>query len=164
MKKIIDERGRLFGRISFIDVVVLVAVIVLAIGVFTKFNVKEAPQAASSTVAVSYTVKYPATRLAIADMLRVNDKLYTESGTYIGTIKKIDVTDAKRLEPLIDGTFVIADVRERYDIILTVEAQCSVIDGRYYADRVFELYINSEQKMVTKYNTFTGTIMSITAE
>ena len=162
MRKIIDDKGRLFGLISVIDVFVLVVVIILAVVVFMRFSVRESPQAVSNTIAVTYTVKYPSTRYTTYDMLRSGDKLYTESGTYIGTIRRIDFAEATALEPLLDGTFIIAKVQDRIDLTLYVEVQCSHIDGRYYADKVFELNVNSEHKMATKYNLFSGTILSIT--
>jgi len=162
MKKIIDDRGRLFGRASIIDIIALVLVVVLAIATFTKFRVSETPLATANTVKVTYTVMNSRTRLNIADLIRPGDNLYTEFGTYIGVIREVAAVESTSPEALIDGTYVIASAEERYDIILTVEANCSYIDGRYYADRIYELNANSEQRMTTKYNIFNGTILSIT--
>jgi len=163
MKKIIDEKGRLFGRISIIDVIVLALVVVLAVATFTRYRVRETPLTTANTVKVTYTVKNQRTRANIAELIRPGDNLYTESGTFIGVIRDVAAIEARSPEAIIDGTYVIASFEDRYDIILTVEANCSYIDGRYYAERIYELSANSEQRMTTKYNLFTGIILSITA-
>jgi len=162
MKKIIDDRGRLFGFISFIDAIVLVALVVLALAVFTRFRVGDNPITTTNTVSVSYTVMIPARRLNEAALIRPGDNLYTEFGTYIGKITAVSTADAESAEWITDGTYVMGRVQDRYDVTLIVEAQCSYSDGRYYVDRVFELTANAEQRMSTKYNLFTGYIMSVT--
>jgi hypothetical protein len=162
MRKIIDDRGRLFGIVSFIDVFVLAVVVVIAVAVFTKFNVHDNPLTTPNTVSVSYTVKIPAIRDTTAELIYIGDNLYTDAGTFIGTIRGIAIEDATSLEPLVDGTNVLGRIHERYDVTLTVEAQTSFSDGRYFASRVFELNVNSEQRMQTKYNLFTGIITSLT--
>ena len=42
MKKIVDERGRLFGRISVIDFIVIAVVIVLAVAAYYKYHALDA--------------------------------------------------------------------------------------------------------------------------
>ena len=163
MKKIIDERGRLFGLISFIDVIVLAVVIVIAVAVFTKFNAKESPVTTTSTVNVTYTIKVPMIRQKTVNLIRPGDKLYNESGIYIGTITGVEAADSEFIESLVDGTFVKAKVYERYDVIMTIEAPCSHSNGRYYADRVFELNANAELWVQTKYVITSGFITSIAA-
>jgi len=164
MRKIIDERGRLFGFVSAIDVIVLAAVVILAVGAFTKFRIHDNPLTTVNTENVTYTVRIPATRIVVADLIRPGDNLYTESGIFIGVVKDVSAEDAVTPEPLVDGTFVLARVHERYDVLLTVEVQCSFSNGRYYADRTIELNANSEHRMITKYNVFTGVILTISAE
>lgn len=165
MKKIIDDKGRLFGLLSFIDVVVAAVVIILAIAVFVKFRVNNNPLTSSNSVAVSYTVKISTIRDTNVKHLRPGDKLYAaEVNTLIGTIKDVEVTDAKSIESLPNGTYVEANVEGYYDVLLTVETMCSFSNGRYYIDRTFELNANSELWMYTKYNDIRGILMSIAAE
>lgn len=165
MRKVVDNKGRLFGLVSIIDVVVAAVVIVLAIAVFTKFNASETPLGTSNTVEVAFTIKIPRLRESNASLLHIGDKLYTaDIGAYIGTIREINIQDAYTVEPIIDGTYVKARVYERFDVILTVDALCSHSNGRYYVDRTFELNANNELWMSTKYNDIRGTILTITAE
>ncbi len=47
-KKIMDERGRLFGVINIIDVIVILLAVVLVCGVYVKFSKNERTAAGSS--------------------------------------------------------------------------------------------------------------------
>ena len=166
MKKIIDDRGRLFGRVSVIDVFVLIVAVVLIAAAYMRFSIFENPVTSPATVDVTYTVRIPAVRMSAAMLMRPGDRLFsTETGANIGTITNVDITDSLVPEPLVDGTWVLARAHERYDVLLTVSAQCSYSNGRYYADRTFELNANSENRIHTKYNEFVhALIMTITAE
>jgi hypothetical protein len=164
MRKIIDDRGRLFGSISVIDVIVAAVVVVLAVAVFVKFRPDESPAATTNTANVTYTVKISGIRISNANLLRRNDRLYTkDSEIYIGTIVDINVEDAYGIDTIMDGTYVRARVHERYDVTLTISAPCSYSNSRYYINRTFELNANAEIWMHTKYNELSGTIITIEA-
>lgn len=161
----IDDKGRLFGLINLIDIIVAAVVIVLAVAVSTRFRTGESPLAPSNTIDVSFTMKISAVRASNAAILRPGDKLYAVGvGTYIGTIRDVRVEDAYAVEPLVDGRYVKERVEDRFDVYLTVDAQCSSSNGRYYVDRTFELNANNEMWMYTKYNDISGTILTIEAE
>jgi len=164
VKRIIDDRGRLFGLVSFIDVIVLAVVVVLAVAVFTRFSIHDSPLTTTNTVDVTYTVIVPAVRDTTIDQILPGDRLYTtDTGTFIGTIINVRMEDAYSAEPLIDGTYAMARNHDRYDAILTVEVQASVSDGRFFASRAFELSTNSEYRLQTKYNIFAAYITAIEA-
>ena len=160
-KKIIDENGRLFGLISFIDVIVIIVVLILAAAVFLRPGSTGNLLSTPATTDVTYTVVVPSIRMSTAEQILPGDNLYTDMGTLIGTITNVSIIDAYNQEPRADGTIVMGRVHERYDAILTVDVLCSVSDGRYFANRVFELSANSEQRMQTKYNIFTAIIETI---
>jgi len=90
------------------------------------------------------------------------DRLFNDAGLFLGTINDVDVRPATSVDTMVDGVYVVATIPERYDVFLTVEAQCSFSNGRYYADRVFELNTNSEHRIQTKYVATLGTILTIT--
>ena len=162
MKNIVDDKGRLFGRISIIDALVVVVVIVLVIAAFTKFRVHDTPLASPDTVEVTYTVTIPGARITGVNLLRRGDRLFAqETGTYIGTITDIEVADAMSPEPLVDGTVVMASAEERYDVTMTIVSQGSMSGGRYFADRTYELNANVRIRMITRYYDFSGIIGTI---
>ena len=162
-KKILDEKGRLFGVINIVDVIVIILAIVIVCGVYVKFSHNERTSLMSANLlTVTYQMKVPAVRNGIADNLRAGDKLWDqENDVEIGTIKDVQVTPAKRAEALTDGTFAEGTVQDRYDVILTIEGGCQVINGRYYMNKSDEISVNHEKKSFTKYCKFTGTVIGI---
>ena len=163
MRKIIDDRGRLFGRFSVIDVIVVIVAVVLVFAFYTKFNIHITPLGSRDTIEISYTFIVPTVRMATVNHLRVGDKVYVhDTGAHTGTISRIEIADAEMPENLLDGTYIMTGAEDRYDVTLTIDAECSVSNGRYYIDRTFELRANGEFRFITKYNDITGTVMAIT--
>ena len=162
IRRIIDDKGRLFGVISYVDVIVLIMAATLVSVIFVKYSINESAVTTGNIVNVVYNVRVSEMRLKATELFRPGDKLYTSSNIYIGTIKAVDRADATVQSSLADGSYVNAGIEDRYDVTLTVEAQCSKINERFYADRVFEIHTNMDQPMMTKYNIFTGSITRIT--
>ena len=52
-------------------------------------------------------------------------------------------------------------VQDRFDVVLTIEGGCQVINGRYYMNKSDEISVNHEKKSFTKYCKFTGTVIGI---
>ena len=162
-RKVIDEKGRLFGLISVIDIIVLIVAAVIVVAVITKFSVKDNPLTSANTVQVFYSIKVPAIRGNTANHIHPGDKVFlTETDTFMGTITDISITPAESIELVADGTYVISEVPERYDATLTIESQCTISSGRYFAERSIELNVSAEYWISTKYNAFYGTLMSLT--
>jgi hypothetical protein len=161
MRHLIDERGRLFGKISAIDIVVILVAAATIFAAYAKFNVVGGPTVTINTVPVTYKVIIRSVRSTSAALLREGDTLFSDNGFDMGKITAVDVADAKTTAPKADGTYAIVSIENRYDVELTVEVQCSVSAGRYYANRSFELAENSEQKCHTKYVDVTLTITDV---
>jgi hypothetical protein len=163
MKKIIDERGRLFGKVSIIDIFVILIVLALGAALYIKFNVLDFTAKSGDTDTLTYTVTIYGVRQYTIDGLRTGDLLYdtNSSGNAIGTITAIEVTDAKKAAETLDGTIVLGNYIGRYDVTLTVTAGGVVSSGRYLVGRTYELNANSEREFQTKYCLFEATITSL---
>jgi len=161
MKKLVDEKGRLFGKISLIDFIVIVMVLVLAAAIYVRFFGRTETARATDETFV-YQVQVTNLREASVDNLRVGDKLFSaESGTEIGTITDVAASDAMLDVTRTDGTFAYTKSTNRKDVVLTLEASGVISEGRYYAGRTFELNVNDKVDLCTKYCEFEGTIWSI---
>lgn len=161
MKKIIDDKGRLFGKISVIDIIVILVVIVLAAAVYMKTHVNETTSTATPTENITYYVKITTVRQSTVDALKVGDVVYDDNGNEAGKITNIQVTDATVSSTLLDGTYITAHSEDRYDIVLALEVPCTISEGRYYANKTKELSINSLRDLYTRYLGFTATIIDI---
>jgi len=167
MKRIIDENGRLFGKISVIDILFILVVIAVCAAFYTKFNVLDVTNKAADTVPVTYKVTVYGVRDYTVQALKVGDLLYdndNSGGQPIGAITKIDVQDAVRPVELDNGVIVTGPVEGCFDVTLTVRAEGIVSStGRYLVNRTYDINVNSERIFSTKYAIFTGTITGVSS-
>lgn len=172
MKKLIDERGRLFGRINVVDALVLLAVLVLIVAFALRAQrlaadkVQQQPLIAApeETVPVVYEVTMYNTSIGHAEDIRVGDTLYNRdhNGVNVGTIVDVQVNDCYMPSQLADGSYVMAPVRGRYNIVLTVEGEARPSQsGRLFINWSSELAAGLTYNYCTKYCLITGAITSV---
>ena len=163
MKKFIDEKGRIGGRVSIIDALVIVVVVILIVAVYSRFNVIETPALAPVTYEVTYSIFIPTVRETNANLLRPGDAVFsTDTGVNIGRITHVEISPAINPEVTLDGTMVMAEFHERVNVMITLVTQASISEDRIFADRTFELNENAHNRIHTKFNEFdTSFIFSI---
>ena len=81
MKKIIDEHGRVFGKVSVIDFLVVLIVLVLGAALYVKYNVLEATSVAGKTDTIAYAITIYGAREYTANGIRIGDAIYEKSGS-----------------------------------------------------------------------------------
>lgn len=172
MKKLIDEEGRLFGRINIIDALALLAVLILVAAFALRAhrlaasNIQQQPLFAppEETVPVVYEVTMYNTSIGHAEDIRAGDTLYNRdnNGVNVGTIVDVQVSDCYIPSQLADGSYVMAPVRGRYNIVLTVESEARPSQGgRLYINWSSELAAGLTYNYCTKYCLITGAITSV---
>lgn len=162
MKKLIDEKGRLFGKVSLIDIFVILFALVMVFAVYLRFFSNETTSVRGESDTFSYTIRVNGVRQWAIDGFHVGDKLWEpEYDVCIGTITGIETTPATMEYDLMNGTLVVAGSERRYDVYLTVEAEGLISNGRYYASRTYELGANFMMSFYTKYCSVMGTVWSM---
>ena len=154
--KIIDKQGRLFGKISVIDLIVIAVVVILAAALYMKRNVMEHTSPSVPTTGIVYEVRVPSVRDELLDEFQVGDKVYdkdNDSGNAIGTIIDIRVEPNRQPASFADGSYQVAEVEGRNDVYLTLSADGLESNGRYYVNRTYEVSVNSYRNIYTKYVT-----------
>lgn len=152
--KIIDKQGRLFGKLSIIDLLVILIVVVLAAAFYLKRNVKEHTSPVTPTTSITYEIKIPGVRDEILSEFQVGDQVYdtdNDSGNAIGTIREIRVEPYRLNATLTDGSYTVGEVEGRNDVYLTLEGSGLISGGRYYVNRTYEINVNSYRNIYTKY-------------
>lgn len=162
--KLIDREGRLFGKISVIDVMVLVVVAVLAAAVLAKDRL---PQTGSSvsTVPVVYEMRVHNQPDYVVAAIQEGDQLYDQARSTngsLGEIVDIQVSDGTSQASLSDGTVEMVPAEGYYDLVLTLEGQALVeADGTILLNRVYALGVNTNREFTTQYASFVGRITDI---
>ena len=160
--KIIDEKGRLFGKVSLIDIFVVLFALVMVLAVYLRFFSNETTSIRTGGEKFTYTVKVEGVRQWTVDGFHVGDKMWdSDHDTYIGTITAVRSEPSTWEFELSDGTYQVASREGRYDLYLTVEAEGIIKNGRYYASRTYEVGTNSAVYLYTKYCSVTATVWSM---
>lgn len=149
-------------RLNWVDLLILVLVIGLAAGTYMKFRVSDTTNVVEPQTPITYQVQITNIRKTTVDALQVDDTLFDDSSKQaVGVIKDIEVTPALTLAVDTEGVYHWTDTDDRYDVILTVQAEGSVSGNVYTVGRIYPLNIGSFRDFFTKYSTWQGRIWAI---
>lgn len=165
--KLIDHNGRLFGKISVIDVLVILVVAVLAAALYFKSNQTHTGGTVTEQT-ITFQIRARGVDGYVYDALRIDDGLYdldySSGGRAIGRITDIQVErdpGTKLADELHDGAAALVEADDTVDLLITVEGK-GLVDGKSCTlNRVYALGINSSRTYYTKQAQFTGTVASI---
>ncbi len=165
-RKLIDERGRILGKVSVIDIlVVLAALALLAVAWFRFFSGDEVLGRFSEKETFIYVLRVDGVRDYTLNAVKEGDVLYdNDNDTVLGTVTKVEYEPAERYYSTVDGRYVMNYQPERFDMFLTVEAEGIVKDGLCYASRTYEINRNREVYYHTKYLVGYGIVWDIIPE
>lgn len=163
--KIIDENGKLFGKISVIDLAFIICLIVLVIFALLKTGINKAEIFVPKEEYLA-TYKVTGASESTVKSLSLNDKVYSDNdNSYIGTIEKIDVVPAELLTKTTDGKMIYCKSPNKYDIILTIshkghkDSQKGLVISKGY-----NIQANLQRTIYTRYVSFASTVIDIKAK
>lgn len=164
--KIIDRNGRLFGKISVIDLLVVAVVAVMAAALWFKGS---QPHTGTSVPdrTITFQIRAMGIRTYVADSIRVGDavydKDYSSGGGPVGRITAVEVErdPGTAIASMDDGTAAMVEVEDSVDLLITVEGS-GLYDGKSWSiNRVYDLGVNSARTYLTARSQFTGMVADI---
>lgn len=166
--KLIDQNGRLFGKISIIDLLVIAAVAVIAAAVYVKNNAAPISSGTVKEQRITFQIRTVSMEDYVTGAIRVGDKIYdagySSGNGPVGEITQIQVLNDPGValeENMQDGTAPQIEVEGTVDLLITVEGS-GVSDGRSYTiNRVYEVGVNSSRTYRTNRATFNGVVVEI---
>ena len=160
--KILDENGRIGGKISIIDIIVILLCILVVFSIYVKYNNDDTRAAKMNEKEITYTVKIKSIRQGTVDAIKKGDIIRENiDQNPIGKVVDVKVEPATLKMNLNDGTWIDAPLENRYDLVLTMKKKAEFNDGHIYINRVYELNVNSTITLLSKYVQFTGQITGI---
>lgn len=164
--KFIDRNGRLFGKISVIDLLVVAVVALMAVALNFKNNQTHTGTSVTEEP-ITFQIRVRGVRSFVADSIAVGDGLYDQNyssgGRALGRITDIQVErdPGTVISPLSDGTIVLAEAEDTVDLLLTLEGY-ALLNGKSVAvNRIYDLGVNSARTYYTQRAQFIGTVASI---
>lgn len=162
--KIIDKNGRVFGVISAIDLVVILAILVVCVGVYLKNNVLVATNTSLDNATISMTFEVRIVEEYVADAFHIGDAVFDRdhaTGGAIGYITDIQYTEPQAIREMIDGTIEMVGSDRDINVLVTIEGLGSYKDGRYTFNRIYEMGMNGARTFQTKYTRVSGFVTDI---
>lgn len=161
--RIIDDKGKIFGLINYLDLIVLLIVLLLAGKFFILDNEEKRKELLQSQgnreVLVTYNVS------GIKDVSINNIKegdLFrdVETGNVLGEVVKVEVSNHQMETTDRDGKVIYSDVPERYDIMLTLKGKANETEKDIKVSNV-EMQIGRTMLIESKVNRFMAVIYGI---
>ena len=158
---IIDNKGKLFGKISIVDICILLVVIIgiggavfaLSMRDSSKLadNSKLALNSASPVKSAKVTFELKGVRSITKDSLIEGDGVYatTDDNEYIGEIKHIDSKPSMQNITKQDGTIQVVEIPERLDVTVEVEVKGKTTDSGFYTESGVQLLYGKEMEIKT---------------
>lgn len=148
-------------RFTWIDGLVLAVVLLLVAGTFLKFFVMDKTAVSQETQPFAYQIKIEGVRQCTVDALQTGDTVFDNEGKgAVGVISAVDVTPAVTTYGARDGTVEEVEYENRYDVVLTLEAEGVSDDGAYKIG-TYTLKVNQSSLYFTKYSIWSARIISI---
>ncbi|MBE7032309.1 MAG: DUF4330 domain-containing protein [Ruminococcaceae bacterium] len=159
---IINKEGKLFGKISIIDILVVIAIVIAALGIYSRFFVA-GPKVETASSRIEYTMKIREVRIGTVEALNNFKGPVTDTSTkeYLGEIVDVTYTDSVKAVELSNGKLKASVLPERYDITVTVQVDGKVNDSGYYTANNLAITAGSSYVFTSKAAKTTGTIIDV---
>jgi len=145
---LLDEKGKLFGKISIVDIGVLLLIIALLGGVYYRYFVIDRDNNAAKFDTLEYTVVLAeGVRQQSVDAIIIGADIYdVKTDTPMGKIVGKEVIPAVEQLTKADGAVVWAEKPERFNV--RIKIQVPGIETKYGFRANGRLDINREQQQV----------------
>lgn len=160
--RFLDEKGRVFGKISVVDLtIVLVLVVAAAWFGYAKFGRDLGAEIAAREAPARFTIVIATIRPTTAACFHEGDKVFEfKTGANIGVITGVAVEqgDVWALQP--DGRWLRTKTDDRVDAYVTVEATARVGENTITVNGV-EVRVGTSIGITTKWVQVNGNIMTL---
>lgn len=157
-----NEKRKLNG----FDLLLVIVVVLMIVGLVFKVMILQSGSDGDGYTA-TYTLSVSPVRSYTVDQLAVGDTLYYGSeDDEMGVITDIEVVPAISTTVTEDGEILTVTYEDRYEVILTIEAEVQPsedYEGCYQVNEV-NLILNRNDSYHTKYQSFSGTMLSVDVE
>lgn len=159
---LVDKRGKLFGRVSLIDIGLIVIILLCLAGAWVRFA-GLIGDTATTGVDIEYTIQIKSIREPSVEALLKKGKVYAKSASeeYMGEIVDAVAEPNDDYSQLVDGTLVKTSAPERYDVTLTIRTTGRQSESALYTDSNKRIEAGSLEYITTKWVSAEGEIKSV---
>lgn len=158
---ILDKNGKIGGKVSIIDVGVILLVIVVIIGIFVRFG-SGITTAVKSDKEFEYKVEISGVRQYTIDALNKKGKITDKNSVMdLGEITNVEIVPTQFQSTTASGEIITTDLPERYTCLVTIRARGKESDDSYIMNDSTELSVGRNVDVYSKYVKTSGDIVSV---
>ena len=133
--RLIDEKGRLFRKLSVIDLFVVILVAGLIIGYLYKQTSADVIQIITANQKFYVTFLSEKVRSFSVEAVHEGDVFYKKHERQpLGCAVRVRYEQARDIMTKTDGTALLAPMEDRYNLFITLEVQGSINENGYYVN------------------------------
>lgn len=156
-----DKNGKIFGKISIVDICVIILVVIVAVGIAVRYG-SSITTAVESDKQFEYVLKVESVREytvnALQKMGKVTDK---KSEKDLGEIVDVQVENATLQSTTASGKITNPELPDRYTCLVTIRATGKESDNNYILEDSTELSVGRNIELYSKYVKTSGDIQSV---
>ena len=157
----INNEGKFFGKVSIVDVLVVIVIAVLAAGIYFRL-ISPITRIVTTPQRIEYQMRIRAVRTPTIDALERRGAIADErTGEELGEIISAIPEPAYWTAVMLDGRVERLLIPGRQDVILTVQVDGRVNETGYLTYQNRALAVGTEIPIESKYALTTGEIISI---
>ena len=152
-----DEKGRLFGKISIIDIVVLLAIIISAAGFLYNRTAQDIRQIIAADTPIYVTFVVESVRELSFDAVSPGDVFFRQHERVpLGNVVEVTRGRAYDIIVLTDGSAVYAPMEGRYNMYITLSGIGSITDTGFFLNGTQQM--SAGGTMAIQSNRFLATV------
>lgn len=159
---IIDENGKLFRKVSIIDILIVLVILLCIAGAVIRFSGLLGDNN-SSPVKIEYVLQVKQIRDKSVDAIMKKGELYSSLSdeAYLGTITNVEKHINDDYSELVDGTIVKTSATDRYDVLITVQVDGKQTGSALYTKDGKRIEIGSLEYVATKWASLEAEVKSV---
>ncbi|MDP4117987.1 MAG: DUF4330 domain-containing protein [Bacillota bacterium] len=156
---IIDKQGKLFGKISVVDIFIIAVIIAAIVMLGVKLGGLENFRTAQGEK--TYVVKVEGVKQIVADAIKKGDSLGDGKGVSLGVVQGKEVKTARVIKQKENGQYISVENPNRVDVYLTIKGKGKENNGTFYLGGSVSLLVGTVRYFVDSAVNFQGSIMQI---
>ncbi len=162
--KFIDNRGKIMGKVSIVDLMAILLVIACVVAVGTKLGKKQ--EITGGNAEITYTVRIQNIRDMSVNAIKQNfkDVIDAENKKIVGDITDIETSLARVLVQTDDGEYKFEEYSNRYDALITLKSKGTETNDGYYTSSGRQIMVGDTMGFNNGYAQFFAEVVSVKAE
>lgn len=149
-EQVVDQNGKIAGKVSIIDLILVVAILLLVVGFIYRHASPRISNIISGGTPLTIVLEAEGHRHFTADAVAVGDVIFRmHERQPLGVISEVELLPSFYLMQRTDGVAVRAQQEHRVTIRVTIEGSGSVDNRGFFVNGTDHLAVGSEVSLVT---------------